>query len=53
METKTCNSCGHTKPVDDFYTYKATGKPRGTCKACAKAAAKRHYWAKTKESDLL
>jgi 5-methylcytosine-specific restriction endonuclease McrA len=33
-EYKTCNKCGQTKPVSDFYKYTKSGKPRSMCKLC-------------------
>lgn len=37
-DTQTCKACGETKPLD-AYVILASGRPRGTCKACRTGAA--------------
>lgn len=41
--SKPCSTCGHTKPLTDFYTdQRASDGRQGRCKACHLAAAKVH-----------
>ena len=38
---KTCTKCWLSKPVDEFYIIKTSGKRHGSCKACFKIASKK------------
>lgn len=46
---RTCNICGETKPLDEYYYQ--LGKPMKRCKACQRAYARQ--WAELQKDKML
>lgn len=43
MDTKLCNSCNRTLPLNEFYVRKDTGREGTECKECKRARSSRYF----------